>query len=176
MVRMKPSCWILGLVATTLVLTGCPEKRRPAGSATPPKPAANTPAKAPEAEKKTTATGPLAEYGRNLVNAEKTATQVTGLVTLEQAVRQFEVIEGRFPRSLDELIAGRYLGKLPNPPRGKRFTYDAKTGKVNVESLPETAPATPNEAAPAPVATPAPAIETPAAPTPEPDAIPATAP
>lgn len=176
MVHMKTSCLVLGLVATTLVLTGCPEKRRPAGSATKPKPTANTPAAAPDSEKKTTATGPLAEYGRNLVNAEKTATQVTGLVSLEQAVRQFEVVEGRFPRNLDELIVGRYLGKLPNPPRGKRFTYDSKTGKVNVETLPDVAPATPTEAAPTPVATPAPAIETPAAPTPAPDATPATAP
>jgi hypothetical protein len=172
---MKTSCWIFGLVATTLVLTGCPEKRRPAGSATKPKPAANTPATAPDAEKKTTASGPLAEYGRNLVNAEKTAKQVTGLVTLEQAVRQFEVVEGRFPRNLDELIAGRYLGKLPNPPHGKRFAYDAKTGKVNMESLPEAAPATPVEAAPAPGAAPAPAIESPAAPTPAADAPPTPA-
>ncbi|MBK8476024.1 MAG: hypothetical protein IPL39_06830 [Opitutaceae bacterium] len=163
---MKSSCWILGLVATTLVLTGCPEKRRPSGGASMQKAVTPAPAKA-EPETKSTAVGPLAEYGKNLSNAEKTAAQVTGLTTLTQAVKQFEVMEGRYPRNLDELIVGRYFAKLPVPPRGKRFLYDAKTGKVDVESLPEAAA----EAAPAPAVVPAPVSEAPVAPAPTPEAI-----
>lgn len=163
---MKTSCWILGLVAAALLLTGCPEKRRPAGSTTTPKPAATTPAKAPDSEKKSNAVGPLADYGKNLLNAEKKATEVTGLTTLTQAVKQFEVIEGRLPRNLDELIVARYFAKLPNPPRGKRFTYDGRTGKVEIEALPMAAPATAPEAVPAPAPA-TPAIELPVAPVPE---------
>lgn len=156
------------MVAATLVLTGCPEKRRPSGGASMQKAATPAPAKA-EPEAKSTAVGPLAEYGKNLSNAEKNAAQVTGLTTLTQAVKQFEVMEGRFPRNLDELIVGRYFAKLPVPPRGKRFVYDAKTGKVDVESMPEAAP----EAAPVPAAMPTAAAESPVAPPPAPEATPA---
>lgn len=173
---MKSSCWIPGLLASALLLTGCPEKRRPAGSTTTPKPVAAKPAKAPEAEKKSTAVGPLAEYGKNLSDAEKKASQVTGLTTLDQAVRQFEVIEGRFPRSLDELITARHLGKLPNPPRGKRFTYDPSTGKVDVEALPAALSETTPEAAPTPVVTPTPTIQLPPMPEPVAEETPTPAP
>ncbi len=152
---MKSRIWILGVTAAAaLVLTGCPEKRRPAGS-TPAKPAQTAPAKASDATKAPEATGSLADYARNLSNAEKKATEVTGLDTLKKAVQQYQVLEGRFPNSLDELIAARFLPKLPAAPRGKRFIYDPRSGDVTVEALPPAAPApesTAPEAVPAPVA------------------------
>ncbi len=175
-------------MAAALLLTGCPEqgypeKRHPAGSPAVQKPGTPAPAKTPPGDGKSTATGPLAEYGKNLSNAEKTAAQTTGLMTLNQSVKQFEVIEGRLPRSLDELVASRYLDKLPNPPRGKRFVYDLKAGKVDVESLVDTAAEAGPEAAPAPtpVAAPVPAASLEAAPpsasapAPGPEAVPAPA-
>ena len=180
--NMKTSCWILGTVAA-LLLTGCPdqgypEKRRPAGSPAMQKPGTPASSKTSSTDSKSTASGPVAEYGKNLSNAEKTAAQTTGLMTVNQSVKQFEVVEGRLPRSLDELVASRYLDKLPKPPRGKRFIYDLKTGKVDVESLPDAATDAGPEAAPAatsaaaPVAVPAPEVapaalpESPAAPAP----------
>ncbi len=132
---------------------------------------AATPAPAKtEPESKSTAVGPLADYGKNLSNAEKSAAQVTGLTMLTQAVKQFEVMEGRFPRTLDELIVGRYFAKLPVAPRGKRFVYDAKTGKVAVEALPAAAQEATTEGAPAPSGMPAPASELPVAPASAPEA------
>lgn len=182
---MKTSCWILGTVAA-LLLTGCPdqgfpEKRKPAGSPAMQKSGTPAAVKTPAGDPKSTATGPFAEYGKNLSNAEKTAAQTSGLVTLNQSVKQFEVVEGRLPRSLDELVASRYLDKLPPPPRGKRFIYDLKAGKVDVESLPEStevgpeaaptpAPAAAPAAAPAPEVAPVPLPELPAAPAPAPAA------
>ncbi len=152
---MKSRIWMLGVtVAAALVLTGCPEKRRPAGSA-PAKPAQTAPAKAPDATKAPEAKGPVADYARNLSDAEKKATEVTGLDTLNKAVQQFQVLEGRYPTSLDELVASRFLPKIPAAPRGKRFIYNPRSGEVMVEALPPAAPALAPEGA-APAATPAP--------------------
>jgi hypothetical protein len=115
----------VGVVAASLILTGCIEKRRPSGS--PQKPPAANPTDGEQGAK-----GPGAEYGRNLANAEKKAAEVTGLTTLVRAVQQYQVVEGRYPSSLDDLVANRYLQKIPRPPRGKRFTYDPPTGKVDM--------------------------------------------
>ncbi len=135
---MHKRLWIFGLVATSLLLTGCPEKRRPANSAGG-KPAPSNPARATDSEKNT-APGPLGDYARTLDKAEKKAAEVTGLTTLTQSVQQFNVLEGRLPRTLDELVESRYLSKLPAAPRGKRFVYNPQSGEVTVEALAAAAP------------------------------------
>ncbi len=146
---MKSSRWILGLVTLALLLTGCPEKRRPAGSAAP----ANAPASGSSNTKSTpTATGPLADYAHNLMNAEKKATEVTGLAAIEQALNQFNVIEGRYPKSLDELVAMRYMVKIPPAVRGERFIYDPSNGSIKSVALPVASDA-PQAPAAAPEAT-----------------------
>ncbi|MFT3828190.1 MAG: hypothetical protein QM691_00640 [Opitutaceae bacterium] len=161
---------LVGFVATSLLLTGCPEKRRPANSASG-KPASSNPGKPAGGEKSTTP-GPLGDYARTLDKSEKKAAEVTGLTTLTQAVQQFNVLEGRLPRTLDELVESRYLPKLPPAPRGKRFVYNPKSGDVAVADLQSVAPETkpeieqlvePKPETPAPV---------PATPTATPDAAP----
>ncbi len=161
MTAMKPPLWTLGLVAASLVLTGCPEKRRPAGSPAA-KPAPGAPAKQADAAKPTGAQGPLADYAKNLSDSEKKATEVAGLSELNKAVQQFNVIEGRYPRTLDELVASRYLPKIPVAPRGKRFIYNPKAGEVTVEALAAAKPADAPVTEPTPA--PAPSADTPAVP------------
>ena len=167
MTAMKSRFWILGLVAASLVLTGCPEKRRPAGSPAA-KPAPGAPAKTADGAKPAGAQGPLADFAKNLSDSEKKATEVVGLSELNKAVQQFNVIEGRYPRTLDELVASRFLPKIPVAPRGKRFIYNPKSGEVTVEALPAAKPAEvpAAESAPVPQPTPAPApaAETPGVP------------
>lgn len=118
----------------SLLLTGCPEKRRPAGSATP----SAAPSGSSSSQTTTTerAKGPLADYARNLMDSEKKATEVTGLTAIEQAVNQFNVIESRYPKSLDELVAMGYMVKIPPAPRGQRFIYDPSDGSVKALDLP----------------------------------------
>ncbi len=158
---MKSRLWLFGtMAAAALVLTGCPEKRRPAG-ATPAKPGAAPTAPASGNAKTPEAKGPLADYAHTLDKSEKKAAEVTGLLTLNQAVQQFNVIEGRLPRTLDELVETRYLPKLPAAPRGKRFIYDSKAGEVTVADVASSAPA--GESAPESAVKAAPAVE--AAPT-----------
>lgn len=153
---MKSRLCFLGLVSVALVLTGCPDKRRPANSPNA-KPAQNAPAKAPGGDSGSQAKGPLADYAKGLSNSEKKAAEVTGTVSIGQAVQQFNIIEGRLPRTLDELVESRYLPKLPVAPRGKRYIYNPKSGEVTVENLPSAAPTPAPESTPAPEATPAPA-------------------
>lgn len=182
---MKSRFLVIGGVAAALLLAGCPdngfpERRVPKGNPTT-KPAQSAPQKAGEAEKAPQAKGAAADYARNLSNTEKKAAEVSGLETLNKAVQQYQVIEGRFPRTLDELVASRYLPKLPPAPRGKRFVYDSKAGEVTVQDLPaakpaETTPAPATEPVPAsapaaetapaqqPASSPAPAAETPSEP------------
>lgn len=166
---MKSRFLVIGCVLASVLLTGCPdngfpERRVPKGSQ-PSKPAQSAPAKkTTELEKP--ASGAAADYARNLSNTEKKATEVTGLETLNRAVQQYQVIEGRFPRTLDELVAGRYLPKLPPAPRGKRYVYDAKAGEVTVVDAPTAKPveSPAPEAAPAVQPAPAPAAQMPSEP------------
>lgn len=161
---MKSRFLVIGGVAAALLLAGCPdngfpERRVPKGNPTT-KPAQAAPQKAGEAEKTPQAKGAAADYARNLSNTEKKAAEFSGLETLNKAVQQYQVIEGRFPRTLDELVASRYLPKLPPAPRGKRFVYDSKAGEVTAQDLPAAKPAEATPApAPEPVAAPAPAAE-----------------
>jgi hypothetical protein len=155
MTAMKSRLCFLGLVSASLILTGCPEKRRPANSPNA-KPASNAPAKAPGGDSGSQATGPLADYAKGLSNSEKKAAEVTGTIAIGQAVQQYNIIEGRFPRTLDELVESRYLPKLPVAPRGKRYVYNPQSGEVTVVALADAAPTPAPEATPAMEATPPP--------------------
>ena len=72
------------------------------------------------------------DYLGAVVKAKKSAEKTVEGAMLTQAVQMFQAQEGRFPTSLDELVAKQYLNRLPPPPYGMRFDYDPKTGKVSV--------------------------------------------
>ena len=105
-----------------LCLAGCSREK----TATPPATATNTssaldnPLNAP------------AEYGKALVNAQKSAVKTADLASLTRAIQMFEVDKGRFPKNLDELVAGKYIGQIPPAPTGMRLVYDPATGTVKM--------------------------------------------
>ena len=68
-----------------------------------------------------------------MVNAQQTAVKTVDTVSLNQAVQQFGVDHGRNPKDLNELVEQKYIPKLPQPPYGTKFVYDANTGTVKVE-------------------------------------------
>ena len=72
------------------------------------------------------------DYLGAVAKDKKSAEKTVETVSLNQAVQQFSVAEGRYPKDLDELVAEKYLPRLPDPPYGMKFTYDAKTGEVKV--------------------------------------------
>lgn len=77
------------------------------------------------------ATAPSGYVGA-LVKGQQTAVKVIDATSLNQDIQLFNVQEGRNPKDLNELVAMRYLGQLPDPPLGTKFVYDAAQGKVSV--------------------------------------------
>ena len=52
--------------------------------------------------------------------------------SLNQAIQMFNVDKGRYPKDLNELVAEKYVPKLPAAPIGTKLEYDATAGKVKV--------------------------------------------
>jgi hypothetical protein len=78
----------------------------------------------------TTSTNP-ADINNPLVNAKRTADKTLDVSYLNQAVQLFNVQEGRYPKTLDELTP-KYVSQLPDPPLGYKLNYDADKGEVTV--------------------------------------------
>jgi hypothetical protein len=51
---------------------------------------------------------------------------------LDQAIKVFFQTENRYPKDLQELVSSGTLPKLPAPPAGMKFDYDATSGTVKV--------------------------------------------
>ena len=118
--RMKINRLIL-LVFAGLCWTGCGKH-----DATPP------PVR-PAAQVSAASENPLnapADYGTALANAQKSATKTVDLASLAKAIELFQVNEGRLPKTLDELVAGKYISQIPPAPAGLRIVYDPATGAV----------------------------------------------
>lgn len=105
-----------------LVVAGCGEK-----PATPAKPA-EPPAKAGAGNPLTAPVDYLGAVGA----AQKQAVKTLDLTQLTQAIRAFEAGEERLPSNLQELVSEGYLPKLPTPPKGMQFAYDARSGQVRI--------------------------------------------
>jgi hypothetical protein len=102
------------LVAAALVSGGCGKEQNSTPTA------AHTPASAP------------AGYLGTLARGQQVAVKTIDVTSLNQEIQLFNVQEGRNPKDLDELVAMKYLGALPNPPPGMKLVYDAAQGKASV--------------------------------------------
>src|SRR5438477_4701050 len=69
------------------------------------------------------------DYLGAVAKAKKTAENTIDAVNLNQAIQQFGAAEGRYPTDLNELVTEKYLPRLPEPPYGMKFVYDANTGQ-----------------------------------------------
>ena len=66
--------------------------------------------------------------GRSKALAEKTVD----VTALNQALQLFNVQEGRYPKTLKELVDEGYLPRIPAAPYGKKIVYDAAKGTVSI--------------------------------------------
>jgi hypothetical protein len=73
------------------------------------------------------------DYLSAVAKAQQTAVKTVDTVSLDQAIQQFGVDHGRNPKDLNELVEQKYIPKLPQPPYGTKFVYDANTGVVKIE-------------------------------------------
>jgi hypothetical protein len=110
---------LLLAAATSLLLAGCGEQSNP--------PAQTTNA--------TTSGSPLTapvDYLAAVGKAKQSAVKTVDVASLNQAIQMFNVDNGRFPKDLNELVAEKYMPKIPAAPYGTKLEYDATVGKVKV--------------------------------------------
>lgn len=72
------------------------------------------------------------DYLGAINQAQKGAVKVTGTVSVQAAIQQFQAMEGRQPKSLQEIVDMKYLAKLPALPTGMKYQYNPETGEVKV--------------------------------------------
>ena len=65
-------------------------------------------------------------------NAQKSANNKLSLVGLQQAIQTYQAQEGKLPKDLQDLVKAQVMPKLPDAPRGMKFSYDAASGDVKV--------------------------------------------
>jgi hypothetical protein len=63
--------------------------------------------------------------------AQKYSVKQIDLSYLHEAIQQFNVAEGRYPKNLQEMVPN-YIGKVPDAPYGSKIVYDPNTGTVKV--------------------------------------------
>jgi hypothetical protein len=59
------------------------------------------------------------------------AEKKAGLAALTEAVRQYNVQEGHYPQTLQDLMPN-YIARIPDAPTGYKWNYDATAGTVTM--------------------------------------------
>ena len=76
--------------------------------------------------------GPPEQYIRATLGAGEKAKANLGTMAIQKGIDMFKLQNGRLPASLQELQKEGFLSQMPEAPVGKKFSYDAATGKVSV--------------------------------------------
>ena len=106
---MKNFIFVFASIATAGLLAGCGE----------------------HSSSQTPTTNPADVTNNVLVNAKRTADKVIDVTYINKALEQFNVQEGRYPKTLQELTPS-YVAKIPDAPLGYKISYDAAKGEVSV--------------------------------------------
>lgn len=107
------TCHCLGVLAAVLLAGGCGKEQSSSSSGPAPSSAASG-------------------YVGALAKGQETAVKTVDVTSLNQDIQLFNAQEGRNPKDLNELVSKNYIGKLPDPPQGMKFVYDADQGKVSL--------------------------------------------
>jgi len=73
------------------------------------------------------------KYGGVMSKTLKKSKAMDSLLYLKNRINTFQVEEGRYPSSLNELVEKKYIEKLPEPPAGMQFIYEPSTGNIEVK-------------------------------------------
>jgi hypothetical protein len=71
-------------------------------------------------------------YLGGLAKGHQNAVKTVDTTSLNQAIQLFQVDKGRFPKDLNELVAEKFIPKIPDAPAGMKIVYDANAGTVKV--------------------------------------------
>jgi len=110
--RKKIFCIALALLVS-LGMASCKKKEKPADGLTP--------------------MNALEKYGGVMGSALKKSKAMDDVLYMKNKINTFQIQEGRYPYSLNELVEKKYLEKLPEPPKGATFHYDASSGTVEAK-------------------------------------------
>lgn len=111
---------LIAVIISALVLASCGQKDQSSNTKPTNTAASGNPITAP------------VDYLGAIAKAKKSAEKTIDIVEINKAIQFFNVSEGRNPKDLDELVAEKYLVKLPEPPYGMKIVYDAAKGQVKV--------------------------------------------
>ncbi len=75
----------------------------------------------------------VTDYFQSAAQAQKRAVKTIDVVGINKAIESFYVQEGRFPKSLEDLVEKGFLRSLPSPPPGLKFNYDTNSGIFTLE-------------------------------------------
>src|SRR5262245_39901268 len=114
------------LLVSFVLLVGASCKRAPETPAQPTNPpsASGNPVTAP------------VDYLGAVAQAKKFSEKAINLAALNNAIQQFNAMEERFPKDLNELVEKRYLANLPIAPAGMRLAYNPQSGEVRILKQP----------------------------------------
>ncbi len=113
--------WSLGCLLWAVFAVGC-------GSGSESAPAADESAKV--AEEGNPLTAPV-DYLGAVNQAQKSSARKLNLMGIQQAIQQFQIMEDRLPRTLQEVVTSGYISRLPELPKGLSLQYDPRTGVVS---------------------------------------------
>jgi len=110
-----------GAILLSCTLLGCGRKDPPSASTpTNPPAAGGNPLTAP------------VDYLGAVAKAKTVSEKTLDLASLNQAIQLFQASEGRLPKDLDELVAEKYLPRLPAAPNGMKIVYNPARGQVSI--------------------------------------------
>ena len=72
------------------------------------------------------------DYLGAVAKAQKSTTSKLSLVGIQQAIQMYQAQEGRFPKTLDDLVKAQVIGSIPPPPQGMKYSYDPKSGDIKL--------------------------------------------
>src|SRR4051812_41577043 len=73
-----------------------------------------------------------ADYLGAVNQARKMAVRQIDLASMHNATQQFNAMEERFPRDLNELAAKHYIQGIPQLPAGSHFVYNPANGDLRI--------------------------------------------
>src|SRR5262249_54284436 len=101
------------------VLSGCSDSSKP------------PPGQNPSTSSGNPVTAPV-DYLGAAARAQKQSVLTVDTVGINKAIQLFSANEGRYPKSLNEIVGPDYLPSLPSPPPGMKFNYDPASGKFSI--------------------------------------------
>jgi len=119
------------LIIAVGLLAGCGEKTKSDKPAQATNAPAATQTNTPASSGGNPLTAPV-DYLNAVVKAQQVATKQVDVAFINQAIQQFNVMEGRNPKDLNELVEKKYIGQIPPVPYGSKLDYDAGSGQVKV--------------------------------------------